>query len=46
MNRLEIATIGLAIMLVSALGIYFPRGPVPTVGPETSAVGKATSLGI
>lgn len=46
MNKLEIATIGLAIMVVSAVGIYFNRGPSPSVAPEPSAIGKATSLSL
>ena len=46
MNRLEIATVGLAIMVVSALGIYFHRGPAPSVPPETPAVEKTTSFSL
>ena len=46
MNRLEIATAGLAIMVVSALGIYFYRGPAPTVAPETPTIEKTTSLSL
>ena len=44
MNRLEIATAGLAILVVSALGIYFYRGPAPIVAPETPTIEKTTSL--
>ena len=44
MNRLEIATIGLAVMAVSALGIYFSRGPAPTVAPETTMNEKTPIL--
>ena len=46
MNRLEIATAGLAVIVVSALGIYFYRGPAPIVAPETSTIEKTTSLSL
>ena len=46
MNRLEIATAGLAIMAGSALGIYFYRGPAPTVAPETPTIEKPTSFSL
>ncbi len=44
MNRLKIAAVGLAILVVSALGIYFYRGPAPTVAPETPTLEKTTSF--
>ena len=46
MNRLEIATAGLAILVGSALGIYFYRGPAPIVALETPTIEKPTSLSL